>query len=500
MSDSKLEFNIKHAGKSYPISLGNNATAGELKSCVEDLTKVPLSRQKYMVKGGLVDDSAKLVDVIKPGSTLMLLGTADAGLVSKPAEKNQFIEDLAPEEQLQRSSDLPIGFQNMGNTCYLNSTLQALYRIKPLRELILSYNGSETATSSAADSTVESHKKIVLELQRCFQNLKNKSFKSVMPMVLLTALRKCYPQFAERDSQMGFYKQQDAEELFTQLFHSLSVVFGDKFEDEFSINFKTTTTDSANENDVSVKEESDTKLQCHISSNTNFLKNGLVESLHETIEKRSEFTGANSKYVVDKQITRLPKYLTVQYVRFFWKRSTGKKSKILRKVSFPFQLDVSDMLTPEYMKEKIKVRDEFRRIEKEKAEKDRDSKRRKIDSSNGSNLSSMTPRERYETEQALAQSEREHWEAEFKKHTPSEVTEGENPSSLYELVGVITHQGANSESGHYQSFIRDDYDEDKWYKFNDDKVSVVDKEKIESLSGGGESDSALILIYKGFGL
>ena len=67
--------------------MGNNATAGELKSYVEDLTKVPLSRQKYMVKGGLVDDSAKLVDVIKPGSTLMLLGTADAGLVSKPAEK-----------------------------------------------------------------------------------------------------------------------------------------------------------------------------------------------------------------------------------------------------------------------------------------------------------------------------------------------------------------------------------------------------------------------------
>lgn len=495
-----IKVNIKHAGKSYPISLGKDATVGELKLTVQDSTKVPLARQKYMVKGGLVDDNVKLGEVIKPGSNVMLLGTPDAGMISKPSEKSQFLEDLAPEEQLQKTSDLPIGLQNMGNTCYLNSTLQAFYRIQPLRELILNYDGGQTATSSATDSAVELHRKIVLELQRCFQNLKNKSFKSVMPMVLLTALRKCYPQFAERDPQMGFYKQQDAEELFTQLFHSLSVVFGDKFQDEFSLSFKTTTKDSANENDVSVKDESDNKLQCHISSNTNFLKNGLIESLHETIEKRSEFTGANSKYIVDKQITRLPKYLTVQYVRFFWKRSTGKKSKILRKVSFPFQLDVSDMLTPEYMQEKIKVRDEFRSIEKEKLEKDRDSKRRKVDGNSDSNLNTMTPRERYETEQALAQSEREQWASEFKKHTPSELTEGENPSSLYELVGVITHQGANSESGHYQSFIRDDYEEDKWYKFNDDKVSIVDKEKIEALSGGGESDSALILIYKGFGL
>lgn len=478
----------------------SDAKIGELKGQVEQLTQVPSSRQKYMVKGGMTDDNAVISSVIKPKSNVMLLGTPDAGLVSKPKNKNQFLEDLAPEEQLRKSNDLPIGFQNMGNTCYLNSTLQAFYRITPLRELILQYNGSSVATSSTADSSVELHKKIVVELQRCFQNLKDKSYKSVMPMVLLTALRKCYPQFAERDSQMGFYKQQDAEELFTQLFHSLTVVFGDKFQDEFSINFKTTTKDTANENDVNVKEESDTKLQCHISSSTNFLKNGLVESLHETIEKRSELTGANSKYSVDKQITRLPKYLTVQYVRFFWKRSTGKKSKILRKVSFPFQLDVSDMLTPEYMQEKIKVRDEFRRIEKEKLEKLRDSKRRKVDGGSDNGLDAMTPRERYETEQALAQSERDHWAAEFQKQTPAGLSPGENPSSLYELVGVITHQGANSESGHYQSFIRDDNEEDKWYKYNDDKVSIVDTEKIESLSGGGEGDSALILIYKGFGL
>lgn len=458
------------------------------------MIKVPVARQKYMVKGGLSDDSATdLASIIKPGSNIMVLGTPDAGLVSKPKEKSHFIEDLAPEQQLQHVNDLPIGFQNMGNTCYLNATLQALYRIEPLRDMILAY--SQDSTTTPAD---EMHKKIIVEMKRCFENLKNKSYKSVMPMVLLTALRKCYPQFAERDPQSGFYKQQDAEELFTQLTQSMSIVFGDKFSEAFSINFKTTIKDSANEDDVTVKEESDVKLQCHISGSTNFLKNGLIESLHEKIEKRSEVTGVNSKYNVDKQITKLPKYLTVQYVRFFWKRSAGKKSKILRKVVFPFQLDVADMLTPQYASEKIKVREEFRQVDKDRIEKSRDSKKRKIDESGDSVV--MTPRERYETEVAMAKSEQEHWLEEFKKRTPKDLQPGENPSSLYDLIGVITHQGANSESGHYQSFIRDDMDENKWYNFNDDKVSVVSKEKIEGLAGGGESDSALILIYKGFGL
>lgn len=484
----------------YPISIPLTATAGELKAQVNDLIKVPVSRQKYMVKGGLTDDNAtNLSSLIKPGSNVMVLGTPDTGLVSKPKQQSQFIEDLAPDQQFQHVHQLPIGFQNMGNTCYLNATLQALYRIEPLRDMILEYAPS---TSSAGNPEDELHRKIVVEMKRCFENLKNKNYKSVMPMVLLTALRKCYPQFAERDPQSGFYKQQDAEELFTQLSQSMANVFGDQFKDAFSIHFRTTIKDSSNEDDVTVKEdESDVKLQCHISGATNFLKNGLIESLHETIEKRSEITGMNSNYVVEKQITKLPKYLTVQYVRFFWKRSAGKKSKILRKVVFPFQLDVADMLTPEYAKDKIKVREDFRQVDKERIDKERDLKKRKIDNNGGNSDSTvMTPREKHETELALAQSEKEHWMEEFKKHAPKDLQPGENPSSLYDLVGVITHQGANSESGHYQSFIRDEMDENKWYNFNDDKVSVVEKEKIEALAGGGESDSALILIYKGFGL
>ena len=39
-------------------------------------------------------------------------------------------------------------------------------------------------------------------------------------------------------------------------------------------------------------------------------------------------------------------------------------------------------------------------------------------------------------------------------------------------------------------------EEEKWWWFNDDKVQEVDSEKIETLSGGGESHTALILLYR----
>lgn len=492
MSDIKI--NIKHAGKVYPVSLVNGSTGSDLKLKVQELTQVPLDRQKYMLKGGLSNDSS--LDFLKEGQTVMVLGTPDVNLIAKPKSENKFIEDLDPSVQMQKLSSTPIGLKNMGNTCYMNATLQALYQIAPLREAILNFD--KKSSNFPADD--ESHFLLVQELKRCFQQLKDKPQESVTPILLLSVLRRCYPQFAERDSQSGFYKQQDAEELFTQLFHSLKVVFGEGLTDKFQITFQTTIKDTQNEQDVVVKEdEHDVKLQCHISGTTNFMKKGLAESLQEKIEKKSSVTGIDSIFEVQKKITKLPEYLTVQYVRFFWKRSTSKKSKILRKVVFPFQLDVADLLTTEYANEKIKVREDLRDIEREKIENERDLKRSKANDTNSPDAV-MTPREKFETEQAMEQSNKERWLEEFKKKFPKDLKPGENPSCVYDLIGVITHQGANSESGHYQAFIRDEMDENKWYKFNDDKVSVIEKEKIESLAGGGESDSALILVYKGFGL
>jgi ubiquitin carboxyl-terminal hydrolase 14 len=110
---------------------------------------------------------------------------------------------------------------------------------------------------------------------------------------------------------------------------------------------------------------------------------------------------------------------------------------------------------------------------------------------------------------------------------------GASPTGLYELVGacerlvsilylcylppynewtaIITHKGPAADAGHYIGFAKKsvfhpkasqadesdqktiDDDDDDWYKFDDEKVSIFPAEKLATLDGGG-SYSRLIVI------
>lgn len=62
----------------------------------------------------------------------------------------------------------------------------------------------------------------------------------------------------------------------------------------------------------------------------------LLKGLEGTIEKHSEVKGANAVWKKTMRINRLPKYLCVQFMRFYWKATpesrdhTGVKCKMLR--------------------------------------------------------------------------------------------------------------------------------------------------------------------------
>lgn len=468
--------NIKNSGKTYPLELSPADTGLVFKQKLQNLTKIPIDRQKILLKTGqLKDDDIVESLKLKPNQTIMVLGSPELNLPIAPIN-NVFLEDLN-ESSLKSYSNEPIGFENLGNTCYLNSSIQALYSIPSLQKKL---------TQNDKVGEIGTNEHLVLQLKRVFKELENKKQDSIVPNNLITSLRVLYPQFNERD-QYGRYKQQDAEEAFTQLLLSLKNVLGEDFIKDYTINFKSIIKNQEDESDVQIKYEDDVKLQCHITSSTNFLKNGIVESLNETIEKHSDNLNKNCNYEINKKITKLPSILTVQFVRFFWKRSTNKKSKILRKVQFPFQLDLTDLLDEEYRDSKIKIRDEFRSIEKSQQSEEREFKKQK------KNLNSKD-------EQDFWKTQHDKYIEEFTSKTPKDLSVGENPSSLYNLNAIITHQGSSADSGHYQAFVKDRYNDDKWWRFNDDKVSIVDKDRVESLAGGGESDSALILIYKGFGL
>ena len=70
-------------------------------------------------------------------------------------------------------------------------------------------------------------------------------------------------------------------------------------------------------------------------------------------------------------------------------------------------------------------------------------------------------------------------------------------------AAIVTHKGAAADSGHYMSFVKKSAiqadvppEDEDWYKFADEKVSVFPKEKLATLDGGGEDSSAYVLLYK----
>jgi ubiquitin carboxyl-terminal hydrolase 14 len=72
----------------------------------------------------------------------------------------------------------------------------------------------------------------------------------------------------------------------------------------------------------------------------------------------------------------------------------------------------------------------------------------------------------------------------------------DNMSGIYDLRGIITHHGYSPNSGRYYSYVKrealskpqtvnDGDEETKWWFLNDEIVSMVDEEFIQTLSGGG---------------
>ena len=65
------------------------------------------------------------------------------------------------------------------------------------------------------------------------------------------------------------------------------------------------------------------------------------------------------------------------------------------------------------------------------------------------------------------------------------TTDPETPRP-YQLYAVLVHEGSFASSGHYYVYIRQ---KKQWFKFNDEQVEKVTREKALHFNYGGESDS-----------
>ena len=141
--------------------------------------------------------------------------------------------------------------------------------------------------------------------------------------------------------------QQDAEEAWGQLVSSAA----DKLSWVHSSMDLTLSTsikcDEATE-EVVTGVEVVNKLRVAIGSGVStYMIHDLASGLVEKITKNSPSLNRSATYTKTSQVSRLPKYLTINFVRFQWKATERIKAKILKRVSFPHELDMTFCCTPE---------------------------------------------------------------------------------------------------------------------------------------------------------
>uniref|UniRef100_A0A7N8XI08 Ubiquitin carboxyl-terminal hydrolase n=1 Tax=Mastacembelus armatus TaxID=205130 RepID=A0A7N8XI08_9TELE len=405
------------------------------------LTGVQPDRQKVMVKGGTLKDDEWGNIKLKNGMTLLMMGSADA-LPEEPAVRPMFVEDMT-EEQLASAMELPCGLTNLGNTCYMNATVQCLRSVPELRTSLRKYSGALRSSGANAPSQY-----ITAALRDLYETM-DKTSSSLPPIILLQFLHMAFPQFAEKGDQ-GQYLQQLLKHPAKVMLHIfLTLLFSMKC------------TESEDEEPIKGK-ESQLQLSCFINQEVKYLATGLRLRLQEEITKMSTSLGRNALYIKSSKLSRLPAYLTVQMVRFFYKEKESVNAKVLKDVKFPLMLDVYELCTSELQEKMLPIRSKFKEVEDKKLEKQQQK------------VKLISKEVKYEPFSFLDDL-------------------GSNNSGYYDLQAVLTHQGRSSSSGHYVGWVK--RKEDEWVKFDDDKVSLVSPDDILRLSGGGDWHIAYVLLY-----
>lgn len=252
----------------------------------------------------------------------------------------------------------------------------------------------------------------------------------------------------------------------------------------------------APDEEPTVSKEQFLELKCNISMSTNYMMQGIAEvrrlfracvahwkakaeptclgsprtqSLEQDIEKNSPTLGRQAVYHETTRVSRLPSYLTVNMVRFYWRRDINKKTKIMRRVKFPFELDATELVTDSLKQKLLPVNEKLKDVDRDRREraKTRRKTKKRVEQqeqaaraeANGQPAPVQDPNDD-PPEQVLADTpmDGELPDEETKRqeelatllslvHPDLEADKGANVSGLYDLAGIVSHKGASADGG-----------------------------------------------------
>jgi len=513
---------------------------------------------------------------VKEGSRLMMMGTADAPPTA-PSAPPVFAEDLGggPGGGPGGASDgegedgmggggggggpppaAGGGLANLGNTCYLNATVQCLARVPELKDALRALGGGAggAASSALAPPDAAAAARLARAAGQAFTALEAARGGTVEPSPLLAALRARFPQFAQAGPG-GVPAQQDAEECWSQLLFALRDALPGGGEGGagaaagpppppspsppalvdrlFGVQTAATLT-CAPTGETAPHAGAALALKCVITGEVNHVTEGLALALKEDREAASPALGGQlAPWAGDSRITRLPPYLTVQLARFFYKVEAQQKAKILRKVTFPLALDLHDLCSPQYQAALAGPRAAAQAAADAAAG---------LAGDRGSNATAkevpLTAKDVAEAAAKAKQAEAEERGGGGSREAAAAGTDapaadaapaaaapaGPSPyagqlTGKYELVAVLTHKGRSADSGHYVSWARLPDEEEAaagagagppappapkkakpsssaaaWIQYDDDTLSPRTPEEVLALSGGGDWHMAYLLL------
>lgn len=182
-------------------------------------TGVPKGKIKVMCnrvwKGALKDDMPDWEEAIKKGKwrnnlNVAVIGTAEA--LKVPEKQTVFMEDMSNKDKQKLETLAPPGLENLGNTCYMNSTLQCLKAIPELRKAL------DTVDKSGLGSD---GKRLTAELASLFESMDSAS-DSVAPRSYVQLMRRVFPHLNAFNAQAGGFSQEDADEFLNAITQEMS--------------------------------------------------------------------------------------------------------------------------------------------------------------------------------------------------------------------------------------------------------------------------------------